>query len=182
MQCSGWFQPSCFCFLWVTRQPTKNVGSETYTALRVWFSIVPGFDVLDVRRCYKVTFNTIDNLIWKPQQTNTKGGEEVDDGKESLNHVLVFLFHSFSIYGNSFSLLLFRIHFSARFFIFAALFCPPSWICFPFARKENVYQRFRRSVYGPSKAVLISAYWGLRLNFIRLYFIRQTLKFHLSLW
>lgn len=61
---------------------------------------------------YKITFNTIDNLIWKPQRSRSGGWW-------SENHWTIFWFAVFlpsflaSIYGNSSALLLFRVHFPA---------------------------------------------------------------------
>lgn len=118
------------------------------------------------RIAYKITFNTIDNLIWKPQQTEHKRMMEE-------NHWTMFWFAVFSIYGNSFSLL---FTFSARFFISSPLHFS-SLFLFPFlcARRKMLSKQFRRSVYGQSKAVLISAYWALRLGFIRFYLSNKHL-------
>lgn len=61
---------------------------------------------------HKITFNTIDNLIWKPQRSRSGGWW-------SENHWTIFWFAVFllsflaSIYGNSSALLLFRVHFPA---------------------------------------------------------------------
>lgn len=128
----------CCCLLFAGR----NVGLNLYGSQCSIFWFFSEVAVFCPPFAYKITFNTIDNLIWKPQQTNNTKRERrggcwkriiepcsglVWSGLQSS----LYLFHS-SIYGNSFALLLFFEHFSAQdSFIFSTLFSFFR-VCFPF--------------------------------------------------
>lgn len=145
MQCTGWFQSSCFCCLWLTRRPTKMSGRKKLKPRLSEFDF-QSFLVLCRSYCplIKITFNTIDNLIWKPQQTNTKGERRGGWWKRiiepSSGLQLVFLLLSlFDLWKFLLFVIISRTLFSKILYLYCIIFASFRYFLFRFAREEKCF-------------------------------------------
>ena len=132
------------------------VNCNLYGSVFVVCSILDRFYFFVV--AYEITFNTIDNLIWKPQQTNMHrvGGrkKKADDG-ETI-HWTMFWFAVFvSIYGNSFTSFLLSL---LRFFYYI---CSILWFRVLHYPQKLFFFNDSRGCGASKGLVLISARgWG----------------------